>query len=119
MGEGEATANTTIEYTSQKISRIKWDDRRQVEKKILPEFFKGILSGKKMYELRKDEDDIQPGDVLVLREWDGDEYTGNMVMREVTSVLRNAPQYGLMDRYCIISLQVPGWDHYRTSTSLE
>lgn len=101
-----------IEYTTQGTSLIRWCDRRQVEKKVLPEYYKGIRTHKKMFELRKDEDNIKPGDILVLREWDGEKYTGSKTRREVTAVLRDCPEYGLMDGYCILSLQVPGWDSY-------
>lgn len=64
-----------------------------------------------MFEIRVDEDDIKPGDILILREWDGEKYTGSMMRREVTAVLRDCPEYGLMPGYCILSLQVPGWNH--------
>lgn len=74
-----------------------------VKKKILPEFFWAVRAREKNFELRLDEDDIQVGDLLILEEWDG-YYTGEGVRRYVKYVLRNAPEYGLMDGYCII-----GW----------
>ncbi len=88
---------------------VPYSQRRHIEKKILPEYYKEVRTHRKMFELRKDEDGIQVGDILVLREWDG-EYTGHMTKREVTYILRDAPQYGLMECYCILSLQIPGWD---------
>ena len=75
-----------------------------IKKKILPEYFKDVQSGVKKFEIRKDEDDIQVGDVLELREWIGTGYTGETYICDVTYVLRNVPEYGLMDGYCII-----GW----------
>lgn len=108
-----------IEYVDEAASLIMWKDRRKIEKKVLPEYYKGIRTHKKMFEIRKDEDDIHPGDILVLREWDGEKYTGGMTRREVTAVLRDCPEYGLMDGYCILSLQVPGWDYVRPSTTLD
>lgn len=77
---------------------------KEVTKKILPKYFKEVYAGNKTFELRKDEDDIQVGDLLLLREWDGTEYTGNEVLRIVKYVLRNVPEYGLAEGYCII-----GW----------
>ena len=59
-----------------------------VEKKILPEYFEAILSGKKKYELRLGDFDIQEGDTLVLKEWDGKSYTGREVTKKVTYVLK-------------------------------
>lgn len=76
---------------------------KQVRKKILPIYFEQVCWENKHFELWKDEDDIQVGDELVLEEWDPDKgYTGNFASRPVTYVLRNVPEYGLMDGYCII-----------------
>ena len=47
-----------------------------IEKKILPTFFTAVVSGKKKFEIRKDEDKLSVGDTVRLREWDGSKYTG-------------------------------------------
>ena len=83
---------------------------KKIEKKVLPEYHKEIRAHRKMFELRKDDSDYKVGDILILREWDGEKYTGTVVRREITYILRNCPEYGLMDGYCILSLQTPGWD---------
>lgn len=77
---------------------------RIVTKKILPEYFRAVKEYRKNFEIRKDEDDVKVGDIMILQEWDGDKYTGYGVSREVKYVLRNVPEYGLMPGYCII-----GW----------
>ena len=41
---------------------------KRIEKKIKHEFFTEVLANTKTFELRKDEDDIQVGDVLILKE---------------------------------------------------
>ena len=74
-----------------------------VQKKIRPEYFIDVVTGKKRFELRRDEDDIQPGDILVLQEFNG-RYTGAKKEKVVKYVLRNVPEYGLIEGYCII-----GW----------
>jgi len=74
-----------------------------VRRKILPECFRAVRAREKNFEIGKDEDDIQVGDLLILKEWDGG-YTGEGVRRYVKYVLRGVPEYGLMDGYCII-----GW----------
>ena len=81
---------------------------RRIIKKILPQYFAEVISGKKTFELRKDEDQAEEGDVLILREWDGEKYTGNAVLTTITYVLRGVPQYGLMDGYCIIGIKKHG-----------
>lgn len=76
-----------------------------IQKKILPEYFEAVISDRKTFELRKDEDNVQPGDRLILNEWDGENYTGRSHDCLVSYVLRNVPEYGLMDGYCIIAIQ--------------
>lgn len=73
-----------------------------IEKKILSSYFNAVLEDKKHFELRLDEDDAQEGDILVLKEWDNSKYTGNKITKKITYVLRNCPEYGLKDGYCII-----------------
>ena len=77
---------------------------KTIEKKILPEYFKEVKTGRKTFELRKDEDDVQVGDTLILREWDGENYTGRQAVCDVSYVLRDVPEYGLQKGYCIIAL---------------
>ncbi len=77
---------------------------KEVCKKILPEYFGAVNARIKNFEIRKDEDNLQAGDVLYLREWDGQNYTGRIVRRRIKYVLRNVPEYGLKEGYCIV-----GW----------
>ena len=78
---------------------------KMIYKKILPEFYREVASGNKAFEIRKDEDDVQVGDLITLREWDGKRYTGCSVLAKVSYVLRDAEEYGLMSGYCIIGLR--------------
>ena len=59
-----------------------------IKKKIKPEYFKHVLSGKKKAELRLADFKVKEGDTLVLREWDAEakSYTGRMVRKKVTYV---------------------------------
>lgn len=77
---------------------------KEVYKKTLPQYFQAVWNGDKNFELRKDEDNIQVGDELVLEEWNPKTklFTGRLMKKTVTYVLRNVPEYGLMDGYCII-----------------
>ena len=54
-----------------------------VRKKILPKYFVEVVEKNKNFELRKDDDDIQVGDKLILSEWNGNCYTGKSVTRTV------------------------------------
>lgn len=55
-----------------------------------------LLSSLCNFELRKDEDDVQPGDVLILMEFAGVEYTDRTEVRRIRYVLLDVPEYGLM-----------------------
>ena len=43
---------------------------KSIEKKIHPKYFRAVRKDEKNFELRKDEDNAQPGDVLILMEWE-------------------------------------------------
>ena len=75
-----------------------------VKKKIWPEYFESVRLGQKNFELRKDEDCVEVGDLLVLEEYSPSlrKYTGRVLERPVKYVLRDALDWGLRDGYCII-----------------
>jgi len=62
---------------------------KKIIKKVLPEYFQDILDGKKKYELRLNDFDIEPGDILVLEEYtsanhDTRRATGRVIEKQVT-----------------------------------
>ena len=75
------------------------------ELKILPQHFQAVWNGTKRAELRKDDRGFQVGDILALREWDGEKYTGSGIAVRVTHILKDCPEYGLADGYCILSIK--------------
>ena len=60
----------------------------KIEKKVWPEYVQKIIDGVKNYELRLADFECNPGDLLVLREWNPKttEYTGRVVEKTVTYV---------------------------------
>ncbi|MGC9310550.1 MAG: DUF3850 domain-containing protein [Candidatus Aenigmatarchaeota archaeon] len=60
----------------------------RIEKKIWPEYFQKIVDGAKTYELRLADFECEPGDILVLKEWDPKtkQYTGRTLEKTVTYV---------------------------------
>jgi len=60
----------------------------RIEKKILPEFFDLVVSGKKTFEIRLADWKCTPGDILVLKEWNPKTkiYTGRQIEKLVTYV---------------------------------
>lgn len=61
-----------------------------IHKKIWPEYFEKIISGKKKFELRLADFEIKEGDTLVLKEWNKDkkEYTGRKIETLATYILK-------------------------------
>ncbi|HBK33833.1 TPA: RNA-binding protein [Candidatus Uhrbacteria bacterium] len=61
---------------------------RVVHKKVWPVYFESLLSGKKTFELRLNDFEIEEGDTLVLEEWDPQTktYTGRTLEKVVTYV---------------------------------
>ncbi len=61
-----------------------------IKKKIWPEFFELIKSGKKKFELRLADFKIKEGDILVLEEYNPkkQEYTGRKIKKKVRYILK-------------------------------
>ncbi|PIY96103.1 MAG: RNA-binding protein [Candidatus Kerfeldbacteria bacterium CG_4_10_14_0_8_um_filter_42_10] len=59
-----------------------------INKKIWPEYFEAVATGKKKYELRLNDFEIADGDTLILEEWNPKtkEYTGRKIEKKVTYV---------------------------------
>ena len=59
-----------------------------IKKKVWPVYFEAIISGKKKYELRLNDFEINERDVLLLEEWDPktQSYTGRAIEKNVTYV---------------------------------
>lgn len=74
------------------------------ELKILPEYFNAVRSGKKRFEIRRD-DGFNIGDTLKLMEFKNDQLTGRTQNVAIQYVLKNCPEYGLKQGYVILSIK--------------
>ena len=78
----------------------------QHDLKILPQYFEAVKTGKKKFELRKNDRDYKVGDEIHLEEWEpAGGYTGRDIVKEITYVLKDCGRFGLKDGYCIIGWQ--------------
>lgn len=59
---------------------------RNHELKIVEPYFSDVAFGSKNFEIRKNDRDYKIGDLLFLREWDGERYTGAEICREITYI---------------------------------
>ena len=62
------------------------------ELKIYTDFFNAVISGKKTFEIRKNDRNYKVGDMLALNEWDWDAYTGNSCLVYVDYIMES-PEY--------------------------
>ena len=53
------------------------------ELKIYPKYFEDVISGKKKFEIRKNDRKYRVGDILKLKEWDNIKYSGREARAEV------------------------------------
>ena len=71
--------------------------------KISPLYFSDVESGKKSFEVRLNDRDYKEGDVLILKEFDGEQYTGRVCHKFVKYILDYFPQ-GLRKGYVVLGL---------------
>ena len=69
-------------------------------------FFEDVASGKKSFELRKNDRGYKQGDILELAEYTNGEVTGRIIKAEVTYMLQEYA--GLAEGYCIMAIKVMG-----------
>ena len=72
--------------------------------KVLTPYFREVKECRKNFELRINDRDFQVGDTVILEEWTGDCFTGDVVSRKIKYLLKDCPQFGLKEGYCIF-----GW----------
>lgn len=71
--------------------------------KIQPKYFTEVLHGRKNFELRKDDRNYQVGDLVTLQEYENGAYTGKEIKNiPICYILRDCPEYGLKEDYCIL-----------------
>lgn len=71
------------------------------ELKILPEYFEAVVSGRKQFEIRKNDRDFNVSDRLYLREWNGEEFTGDSYKAEITYIT----DYAQKDGYVVLGIR--------------
>ena len=73
------------------------------ELKCRKAYYEEVRSGRKSFELRKNDRGFRGGDAVRLREYDGKQYTGRELVRRITYILEG-PVYGLAEGWCILAL---------------
>lgn len=72
--------------------------------KILPKYFKEIVNENKTFEVRKNDRKYHVGDVLILKEFNKDLFTGQYVVAKITYILDDI-EY-LQPGYVILAIKL-------------
>lgn len=75
------------------------------ELKIAPRWFNDVQSGRKNFEIRRNDRDFNVGDYLLLKEWERGKYTGRELTRKIQYIYYCDGTYGLSEDFCILGLQ--------------
>jgi len=89
---------------------VRTPDTQTHRLKTWSDYWLALESGAKTFEVRRNDRGFQPGDILVLQEWNpsSEEYTGRELRRRVTYVLRDAERFGLRDGFVVLGLADDG-----------
>lgn len=91
-----------IEQTNKvEVPETVMDDRRH-KLKLAKMFFNDMQTGRKPFDLQKNDREYQLGDVIEYREIDNGEPTGRVIEKEITYILEGFA--GLKEDYCILAL---------------
>lgn len=74
--------------------------------KLNDHFFMDVASGKKSFELRKNDRYYKVGDLLYLLEYDGVHYIGGEIVAEVVYMLTAGDVPGLQSGYVILGIKI-------------
>lgn len=77
------------------------------ELKIKQEYYEQVFSGLKTFELRKDDRGYEVGDIIT---FNCISENGKLMFQagevyQITYILRDCPEYGLKDGYCILAIK--------------
>lgn len=77
------------------------------ELKILPQWFTDVLTGKKNFEIRRNDRDFKVGDYLLLREYEPAiaKYSGREITKRIQYIYHGDGNYGLSEEFCILGLE--------------
>ena len=98
----EEDLKVEIEQTNKvEVPETVMDDHRH-KLKLAKMFFNDMQTGRKPFDLQKNDREYQLGDVIEYREMDNGEPTGRVIEKEITYILEGFA--GLKEDYCILAL---------------
>ncbi len=72
------------------------------------EYLDAIRRGDKTFEIRRDDRGFEEGHILWLKGWNpqAETYTGDELKVDVSYILRDAPQFGLAEGFCLMGIKI-------------
>jgi ParB-like chromosome segregation protein Spo0J len=92
-------------------------DHKQHEIKIATSYYDDVASGKKSFELRKNDRDYKEGDSLKMLEFKDGKYMGNTIDADIVYMLEDYT--GLAEGYCILGIRVTAYSKKVSETDTE
>lgn len=108
-GQDYAIPRTTIDQFNQALAEHHESERLPIHHyvKCLPEYFNRldvVSGGPKSFEIRKNDRGYRVGDQVTLKEWSPENgYSGESVTITIKWLLKDCPEFGLLDGFCIFS----------------
>lgn len=77
------------------------------ELKILPRWFEDVLTGKKNFEIRRNDRDFKVGDYLLLKEYEPAiaKFSGREILKRIQYIYEGDGTYGLSEEFCVLGLE--------------
>lgn len=104
--EEQKTERVEIPQTNKVEVPGRETDERRHRLKLAKMFFNAVDTGKKSFELQKNDRNYQIGDILELHEMSDEEETGRVTEKQVIYILEGFK--GLEEGYCILGLEEKG-----------
>lgn len=92
-------------------------EHKQHELKIVASDYKDVISGKKSFELRKNDRGYKQGDSLKMLEFKDGKHTGRTIDADIIYMLEDYT--GLTEGYCILGIRVTGYTGKVSETDTE
>ena len=81
-------------------------EHKQHEVKLAASYYEDVVSGKKSFELRKNDRGYKQGDSLKMLEFKDGKHTGRTIEADIIYMLEDYT--GLAEGYCILGIRVTG-----------
>lgn len=70
--------------------------------KVLPDYYQAIVDRRKTFEIRKNDRDFQVGDLVILKEFNGAEFTKRHTKAQITYIC----DYAQNENYVVFSIRL-------------